>query len=710
MRNNTNIQDMNTVITRVRTRHGRWARPIATTLEELAAIIGSDKRQNEVEQITMQARDARNDDATNGERQMLKSRDQLPYIIFSALFTRRGLYDMKQPTGLMLVSIPLDGDSQRTARLRRSVEQLPQTVMAFTGVSRRTLKVVVRCTPANGPLPADSSAYLRFLCVAQQQTVRFLEAMCGYEVPIVKETLQRGCRLSQDGHVFLNTSAEPLTVLSTDSVLTGYPLAQTDHYGNTVSEPSWDDIEHERANFYACMTKANETVEADPHDPVSIEKMVIELAVLCRKSGLPEETCVKRTGYYRQWHLTENEVRRIFRTVYQKNPEGKPWSQMTQKEVIAHKVQEFFERRYELRFNVMKNIEEFRPRGIDYHPWQELTERDINGIGQEQMLDVGATWPIGIKQYAKSSIVPNYNPIHEFLAGCGTWNKHHDHIRQLARRIPCRFKEWPDLFHRWFLAMVAGWLGRSRDFANSVVPMLVGPQGCRKSTFCKLLLPHSLREYYIDDIKLDNAEQVERMLGRMALVNIDEYNAKTDREQAKIKRILTERDVQVRRMRSEQYTMTQRMASFIATTNERQPLNDPTGSRRYLCVQVTGTIDTETPINYQQLYAQAVCEIQQGEPYYMSREEETVMQQHNEQFQNLSTTEILLASYYQVATRSKNHFIRAIDILTDLQTKSRGADRPNMAQLLKALKAGHYEYGAQGGVRGWYAEKRDVTH
>ena len=32
------------------------------------------------------------------------------------------------------------------------------------------------------------------------------------------------------------------------------------------------------------------------------------------------------------------------------------------------------------------------------------------------------------------------------------------------------------------------------------------------------------------------------MLGRMLLVNIDEYNAKTAREQAKIKRILTEKD------------------------------------------------------------------------------------------------------------------------------------------------------------------------
>lgn len=46
-----------------------------------------------------------------------------------------------------------------------------------------------------------------------------------------------------------------------------------------------------------------------------------------------------------------------------------------------------------------------------------------------------------------------------------------------------------------------------------------------------------------------------RMVITKALVNIDEYNAKTSREQAKIKRILTERDVQARRMRSERYVL-----------------------------------------------------------------------------------------------------------------------------------------------------------
>ena len=688
-------------MTKIKTKHGHWGTPIAMPLDKLADAMRSERRLKVVEQLAERA-------ATASAGSALKGRDSQPMLIFSSLFSRKGVHDFCQPTGLVLLSIDLGGDSREASLLRRRAEQLPQTVMAFTGASRRTLKIIARCTPADGKLPADSIAYLRFLKQAQQQAARYFEAMLGRHIPLVEESLTRGCRMSQDSALYYNAEAQPVTVISgLGELQRQYPLARTDRNGNCESEPLAADIERQRADYYACVDRAWEETDADDDDAVSQERFMVRLAELCRQSALPEESCVQRTGNYSRWHMDIDTVRRIFRTVYKKRPEGRPWSQLSEKERVARKLKEFFDRRYELRFNVMKQIEEFRPRGIDYHPWQPLCQRDMLRIAHEEMMDCGASWPIGVEQYVRSSLSPNYNPVHEFLAGCGTWDGKRDYIGQLARRVPCSHPAWQRLFHRWFLGMVAGWLGKSRDYGNAVVPLLVGRQGCRKSTFCKLLVPHSLREYYIDDLKLDNAEQAERVLGRMMLVNIDEYNAKTDREQAKIKRLLTERDVQVRKMRSDQYVMVQRMASFIATTNERQPLNDATGSRRYLCVEVTGTIDTESALNYQQLYAQALYELEHGEPYYMSREEEQLMEEHNQRFQNTSTAEILLTSYYRPAARQKQHFMRAVDILADLQRRTRGSDRPNMQRLVKALKAQHFEYGAMDGQRGWYAVKRE---
>jgi predicted P-loop ATPase len=148
------------------------------------------------------------------------------------------------------------------------------------------------------------------------------------------------------------------------------------------------------------------------------------------------------------------------------------------------------------------------------------------------------------------------------------------------------------------------------------------------------------------------------------------------------------------------------MASFIATTNERQPLTDPTGNRRYLCVEVTGTIDTETPLNYQQLYAQALWELEHGQRYYMSSEEEKAIEEHNEPFLAVGGLETILTSHYEPMPRTKQYFMRAIDILGDLQKVTRGKDCPTMDKLVRALKSARFQHGAQNGIRGWYARKR----
>lgn len=695
-------------ITKIKTQAENFGSPISVSLAEIVNRMKDENLIPMVDHISQSVTQALIEQKERGYSMMsVASKHDLPYLIFSATFGRQGLQDFRQPTGLVLLSVDYGLDIQQMQTIREQAIQLPQTVLVFRSVSRRSLKIVVCCKPKDGDLPMTAEDYLLFLRAAQQQAAKYYGVFCDCQIPLKEESLNRGCRMSQDSQIYYNPDAEPLTIIrKAESQLAAYPFARTNEQGWTESGTPQEQLEKERADFYACQQKAREDYVPESDDQAIREDGELTLlAQYCRRSALPEESSVIRAARYAS-QLTLENIRSIFRSVYAQNDPGRPMAMMSEKQRIARKVREFFERRYDLRFNVMKRQEEFRPKGHDFWPWQPLTDRDLRRIAHEEMIDAGAAWSIDIEMYVRSSIIRNYNPIYEFLSGCGKWDQKRDYIGELARRVPNHYADWEQFFHRWFLGMVAQWLGRSRDFGNAVVPMLIGPQATHKSTFCKLLIPMSLREYYIDDIKLENAEQVERMLGRMALVNIDEYNAKTDREQAKIKRILTEKDVQVRRMRSEHYEMTPRMASFIATTNDRQPLNDPTGSRRYLCVEVTGIIDTDTPINYQQLYAQAVMELNDNQPYYFTKAEEAAIEEHNRQFQNMSSTEILLTTYYEPAERNKHNFIRATDILAELQSHISAADKPNLKQLTMALKAAHFQYGAYEGVRGWYAKRR----
>ena len=377
---------------------------------------------------------------------------------------------------------------------------------------------------------------------------------------------------------------------------------------------------------------------------------------------------------------------------------------MNEKERIIRFIEDFFHRRYQLRYNVVKQLTEYRLNDLTFKPWQPLTDRQLKSIVVEQMKEGGESWMNDIRIYLESAHVEDYNPVHEFLAGCGQWDGRANYIEDFARRLPTNYSKWPKYFHRWFLAMVAQALDINRDYGNSMVPMLIGGQGIKKSNFCKNILPPSMREYYMDDIKMDNAEQVERVLGRMWLVCIDEYNAKTDREQAKIKRLLTEKDVQIRKMRSDQYTMTPRLCSFIATTNDPTPLPSGDGSRRYLCVEVTGQVDMSGRIPYKQMFAQAVHELNRSDCiYWFTSDDEQDIQEHNMRYQQESTMESVLPSIFVPTQDHKRENLWTVAaIQKELAKHLKANDVPNMTNLGKALKNLRWPRGGNTGIRGYY--------
>ena len=361
---------------------------------------------------------------------------------------------------------------------------------------------------------------------------------------------------------------------------------------------------------------------------------------------------------------------------------------MNEKERIMRSIEEFLLRRYEMRYNTVKQVTEIRTNDLRFKPWEPLTDRELKSIVVEEMKEGGESWMSDVRTYIESAHIPEHNPIHEFLAGCGDWDRKHDYIEDFARRLPTDYAHWPKYFHRWFLAMVAQALNINRDFGNSMVPMLIGDQGFKKSNFCKNILPQSMREYYMDDIKMDNAEQVERVLSRMWLVCIDEYNAKTSREQAKIKRILTEKDVQVRKMRSDQYTMKPRLCSFIATTNDPMPLPSGDGSRRYLCVEVKGQVDMSGRIPYKQMFAQAVTELRNPDCiYWFTSEDEHEIQQHNSQYQDTSSLEQVLQNFFQPSKiHKKECFWQVHNIQEELSKHLKASDVPNLRVLGETIK------------------------
>lgn len=84
-----------------------------------------------------------------------------------------------------------------------------------------------------------------------------------------------------------------------------------------------------------------------------------------------------------------------------------------------------------------------------------------------------------------------------------------------------------------------------------------------------------------------------------------------------------------------------RYASFIGTSNQKDLLADPSGSRRFICIEVIAPIKTNATINYKQLYAQAMEAIYKGERYWLDDEDEKILKQTNREFEQASPLEQL---------------------------------------------------------------------
>ena len=137
--------------------------------------------------------------------------------------------------------------------------------------------------------------------------------------------------------------------------------------------------------------------------------------------------------------------------------------------------------------------------------------------------------------------------------------------------------------------------------------------------------------YYSDKFDLSSDSHAEKLLGQFALINMDEFDRYSERQMGVLKNRMQLTDVKMRRPRSRGLSEVRRVAAFIGTSNYSELLADPTGSRRFFCQVVERPIGN-APIDYAQLYAQAVAEIEAGEPTFFSKEEEAEIEAHNRAF------------------------------------------------------------------------------
>lgn len=193
------------------------------------------------------------------------------------------------------------------------------------------------------------------------------------------------------------------------------------------------------------------------------------------------------------------------------------------------------------------------------------------------------------------------------------------------------------LMYRWLLSAVAAVLKPSGFKARGVLT-LQGSQAIGKTSWISALIPDDILREAV--LKLDHhldAGNKDSIITAVChwLVEIGELDSSFKKDIARLKGFLTADRDKVRRPYGRTDSEYPRRTVFCATVNEHDFLVDSTGNSRWWTIPVT-SINYQHGIDMQQLFAQLAVDFKNDVQWWLTREEEQLLELHNKEHRNVS--------------------------------------------------------------------------
>ncbi|MBU3661186.1 MAG: hypothetical protein FGM14_15040 [Flavobacteriales bacterium] len=186
----------------------------------------------------------------------------------------------------------------------------------------------------------------------------------------------------------------------------------------------------------------------------------------------------------------------------------------------------------------------------------------------------------------------SYNPIHNFfyknehLKPKGLFDelcKCFEIEQQIAMENGIyKVNDYLEVFlKKWLLGII----GSSFGTYSLMILVLTGEQGIRKTEFFRNLLPDELRKFYAES-NLDEGKDSEVLMTKKILIIDDEFGGKSKKDATKLKRLSSQQTFSVRMPYGRISEDLQRLAVLGGTSNDYDVINDPTGNRRIIPINL----------------------------------------------------------------------------------------------------------------------------
>ncbi|SHL87795.1 Virulence-associated protein E [Xylanibacter ruminicola] len=566
---------------------------------------------------------------------------KLPRICFVADYqNRKGDWRMLAYNGLVVLEVNDLQTYERAVEIRELAKKMPETLMCFLGGSGRSVKIVCRGELFEGGLPTGEQNIRQFHQNLYNTARMAYQNQFGFDIQFLEPRLDRTVYMSADPEMGYRADARPFYADTKDHTL---PQSVTiskdeDHLmpGRTVTRTyhlNWTFIVETVMGHYFDLPDENKEAE-----------LLMQIAARCLDEGIPQAHAKGLTMLHPVLNRDKMLVEKIFQTIYsvaeqegyREKHKPHPLKSVPEDTIQAMKTEIFLNSNFDMRKNLLTGVAEYREKFSDDQRFKPLTEEVRNDMTL-RATELGLkAWDRNVNRFIDSTRIEQFDPINTWLDQLPKWDGH-DYIAELAARVPTKQPHWPKYLRYWLMGMVGQWRESDKQLTgNALTPLLIGRQGCGKTRFCKIILPPELRDYYNDKLNFKNEFDLNIALTSFALINIDEFDKTTSSQQIVLKYLLSSSDVKFRPPYGKTIKLYRRYTSFIGTTNQMKPLVDPTGSRRFVCVDVEGNIDFSDTLNHEQLFAQALHLFNQGERFWLNDDEISTLIEENEPFQKLN--------------------------------------------------------------------------
>lgn len=535
--------------------------------------------------------------------------------------------------------------SQDITAVKEAAAKLPMTMAVMTGADGRTVVILVAVEAQDGRKPQTEDEMDQLCRSGYETAFAVYGGILPGKITHQPVSARSAFLLPLDEEPYYNPAYTPLKV----GGMTAVGKEQ-----ETVGQQETD------MSLYAVYEQIYRRAVEEAYEATDgiissqwTEAYITELFRRLCMAGVPEEEAFLHVRNHHQHHedYDEDVFRSIEGAVYAEVKPRRNYADGVSRE--TRRMINFLNTRYVFRHNQVMGYTEYRPNNTWVVDWQACDEKAINGLTIEARLSGLDVRDNDVRRYVRSNMIRAFDPVGDFMMRVADrWDGQTDHIAMLARCIPCDIPQWEQWFRKWFLSMVAQWLLPRQEYGNSIVPLLISPQGDGKTTFCRNILPPELRWGFLENLDVSEKRQTLQAMHNFLLINLDEFNQISPKlQEGFLKNVIQLPRVKIKRPYGKHVEEFHRFASFIATTNEGSVLSDPTGNRRFICVQLRGPVDTDYKPNYEALYGQAYqLVMRHREAWWFTPEEVKAVMKHNRQFEVVPPAVQYFREHYEIAT------------------------------------------------------------